>query len=94
MSTDHKLSLKTALFINVNVMLGIGIFMNTIVLTKIAGAFAFVAYALIGIMMLPLIISIAELIKMHPQGGFYIYARKEIHPFAGFLSAWGYFVGN
>jgi amino acid transporter len=94
MSSHRPLSLATAVLINVNVMLGIGIFINTVELTKRAGAFGSIAYAIVGIMLLPLIISIAELIKLHPQGGFYVYAQKEISTFAGFLSAWGYFTGK
>lgn len=75
-------------------MLGIGIFINTVELTKRAGAYGCLAYAIIGLMMLPLIISIAKLVRLHPDGGFYTYAKKEINTFAGFLSAWGYFTGK
>lgn len=94
MTTHRPLSLFTAVLINVNVMLGIGIFMNTVVLSQRAGAYGFVAYILVGLMLLPLIISVAEMVRLHPQGGFYVYAQKEINSFAGFLSAWGYFTGK
>lgn len=75
-------------------MLGVGIFINTVELTKRAGAYSSLVYVIIGLMMLPLIISIATLVRLHPDGGFYTYAKKEINSFAGFLSAWGYFTGK
>ena len=43
-------------------------------------------YILVGILMLPLILSIAQLLRLHPAGGFYTFAQKEINPFMGFLS--------
>lgn len=94
MSSSRPLSLFAAILININVMLGIGIFINTVELAKRAGAYGCLAYVIVGLMMLPLIISIARLVRIYPDGGFYIYARKEIGPLAGFLSGWGYFTGK
>lgn len=94
MPSTHKLSLSAAILICVNIMLGAGIFINTVELAKRAGILGFVAYALIGIMLLPLILSIAHLIKIHPSGGFYTFAQKEINPFFGFMSTWSYFTGK
>lgn len=75
-------------------MLGAGIFMNTTEIGKQTGALGALAYALVGLLLLPLISSIAHLVRMHPQGGFYTFARKEISVFAGFISAWSYFTGK
>ena len=94
MSAEHKLSLPTAILININIMLGAGIFINTALLAQGAGALGFLSYGTIGILLLPLILSIAALVKLHPSGGFYIFARREINPFFGFLSAWAYFTGK
>jgi amino acid transporter len=94
MNKESKLSFGMALLINLNIMLGVGIFINTVELSRQSGILGALSYLLIGIMMLPLIISIATLLKIHPSGGFYIFARNEISPFAGFMSAWGYFSGK
>src|SRR5271169_2910080 len=94
MTKEHMLSLPTAILININIMLGVGIFINTAELAKRAGALGCLSYALVGILLLPLIICVAELVKLHPSGGFYIFARREINPFFGFLSAWIYFTGK
>lgn len=91
---DYKLSLSTAILINVNIMLGAGIFINTPILAQRAEGLSGSMYLLVAILMLPLILSIAKLLRLHPSGGFYTFAQKEIHPFAGFLSGWSYFTAK
>lgn len=90
----QKLSLSAAILININIMLGAGLFINTTELTHRAGALSWLAYGLVGILMLPLILSIAQLARMYPSGGFYTYASKEFNPFWGFISTWVYFTGK
>lgn len=75
-------------------MLGAGIFINTVELAKRAGILGAFSYTLVGILMLPLILCIVELLQLHPQGGFYIFGKEELNPFAGFISAWSYFVSK
>ena len=91
---DYKISLLSAILININIMLGAGIFINTANLAKRAGELGAFMYILVGLLMLPLILSIAQLLKLHPAGGFYTFAQKEIGPFAGFLSGWSYFTAK
>lgn len=91
---EHKISMLSAIFINLNVMLGAGLFMNTTIVAQKGGGLGALGYLTIGILLLPLVISIASLIRLHPSGGFYTYGSKEIHPFAGFISAWSYFIGK
>lgn len=94
MAQDNKLSLPAAILINLNIMLGAGIFLNTDLLAKRAGALGFLMYPLIAIIMLPLIISIAKLVSIYPDAGFYGYGAHAIHPSVGFFSSWSYFVGK
>lgn len=75
-------------------MLGAGIFINTVELAKRAGLLGAFSYSIVGLLMLPLILCMAQLVSMHPSGGFYTYGRAEISPLAGFLSAWSYFTGK
>lgn len=75
-------------------MIGFGLFVNTVLLAKLTGSLGFLSYALTAALISPLIASIAALMKRHPVGGFYTYAARDIHPFAGFLSAWAYFTGK
>ncbi|MCX5922397.1 MAG: APC family permease [Candidatus Dependentiae bacterium] len=91
---EYKLSLPAAVLININIMLGAGIFINTPELAKQAGMLGAFNYLIVGVLMLPLILSIAQLLRLHPAGGFYTFAQKEINPFIGFLSGWSYFTSK
>lgn len=92
--SSFTLSLPTAILININIMLGAGIFLNTVPLAKFAGALSPLAYLMVGIMMLPLIMSIARLLKLFPGGSFYTFGALGVHPLIGFISAWSYFTGK
>jgi len=91
---EQSISLPMAILININIMMGSGIFLNTVLLAKGAGAVGFMSYLLVGSMLLPLVLTIAKLIEMHPSGGFYSYMSKEMNPFFGFITTWGYFTGK
>ncbi len=94
MSERHQLSLTSAIMINLNIMLGVGLFINTTELAQRAGTLGAFSYIIIGVLLLPLILSIVQLLQQYPTGGFYTFGQKAINPFAGFLSAWSYFTGK
>jgi len=94
MSQEQKLSLPMAILVNVNIMLGAGIFINTAELARMAGALGAFGYPGVALLMLPLILSIATLLRIHPGGGFYEFGARGIAPVAGFLSSWSYFTGK
>ena len=94
MTKKHALSLTSALLINLNIMIGTGIFINTAALSKFAGFLGFVSYLIIMVCILPLIACLIGLIKKYPSGSFYIYATKNYNSLAGFLAAWAYFTGK
>lgn len=94
MTHEYKLSLPAAILININIMLGAGVFLNTVEVSKRAGILGALAYTFVGLLLLPLIASIATLMRMHPSGGFYTFAQKEISSYAGFINAWIYFAGK
>lgn len=94
MNNNQKLSLTTAILINMNMMLGSGIFMNTALLAQHAGILGSFGYLVIGLFMLPMVLTMAQLLTMHPGGNFYTFAREHISPTFGFLNAWGYFIAK
>ena len=94
MSHHHKLSLQAAVFININIMMGSGIFINSTLLAHKAGWLGSVCYVMVGLLMLPLILTTMRLLGLYPSGGFYAFASKEIHPYAGFVSSWSYATGK
>lgn len=90
---EQSISLPIAILININIMMGSGIFLNTVLLANNAGSVGFVSYLIVGLMLLPLVLTIAKLIEMHP-GGFYDYVSNELNPFGGFITTWGYFAAK
>jgi len=93
-SVSPTLSLRNAVLINVNIMLGAGVFINAVELAKRTGFFSGFMYPLGGLLVLPLIICIAKLTQLYPDGGFYGFGAKYLNPFAGFMSGWSYFTGK
>ncbi len=94
MTKVYKLSLPAMVLINLNIMLGVGLFINTTELAKRAGILGALSYVTIGILLLPLALSIVQLLRLYPIGGFYAFGTKSMHPFAGFISTWSYFIGK
>jgi len=94
MTTLYRLSLKEAIFVNINVMIGAGIFVNTIPLSERIGIFSPLSYIIVGILLLPLIFSTMKLTEYYPEGGFYTYASSTLSTRLGFAAAWSYFIGK
>lgn len=94
MSTERKLSLPAAILININIMLGAGVFINTVELAQRTGLLSGFLYPIMGLLIVPLILVIAKLLQLHPAGGFYTFGEQEMNPFAGFISTWSYFIAK
>jgi amino acid transporter len=91
----NKISLFTATLICINAVLGGGIFVNPTPLTQYAGSWGFAGYLLAGIILLPLIITLSELARLHPvSGGLYVYSKEYLGSGLGFLSGWSYFLAR
>ena len=72
MSTSkQELSLFAAIIINLNIIIGSGVFINTAELAKRAGIFGALCYAVVGVLLFPLILSFVRLLQLYPGGGFY-----------------------
>jgi amino acid transporter len=91
----NKISLKTAVLLSINTMIGGGIFINTKPLTIIGGPLGFVGYLVSACLIFPLIVSIAELARLHPvSGGLYVYSKEYLGAQVGFVSSWSYFLSK
>jgi len=93
MAHTHKLSLFAAMFVNINIMLGTGVFINTVMLAQKVGGLGPLLYGMAGLLMLPLVLSIARLMDFYEQGTFYEFGAA-LSPYWGFISTWCYFVGK
>ncbi len=92
MSTEStKISLLAAVIVNVNIMIGSGVFINTIELAQRAGILGGLSYGIIGILLFPLILCFVKLLQLYPRGGFYSFCSTSLHPLFGFLNTWCYF---
>lgn len=90
-----KISPIAAAAICINTIIGGGLFINPNPLTTFAGPLGFGGYVLATIFLIPLLLSVAHLAKRNSvSGGLYVYSKLYVHPFAGFLSGWGYFIGK
>ncbi|MBN1549383.1 APC family permease [Candidatus Babeliales bacterium] len=92
--SSHKLSLFEATLLNVNIMLGTGAFINTVLLAHLSGMAGSVSYIVVAALLLPLLYVIGSLVNTYPDGGFYAYSKNTLGIFWGFISGWIYFVGK
>lgn len=91
---SQKLSLLSAILININIMLGSGVFINTTALTQQSGSLGALVYLIVGVLLLPLIMTIAQLLHHHQESGTFYDFGRSVSPFLGFVSSWGYFTGK
>ncbi len=90
-----KISPIIATLICINTMIAAGLFINPRPLTLMAGPLGFMGYVLSVIVLIPLILSIAQLARLHPvSGGLYVFSKTYLGPWMGFLSGWSYFIGK
>ena len=92
---EKKISLTRAILFCINTVMGAGLFLNPKVLVGLAGPYCFVGYLVAAIILLPLLLSMAELTRFQPvSGGVYVYGRTYLNSGMGFLSAWSFFIAK
>lgn len=90
----HKISLLTAILMNINIMVGSGILAGPAVMAAISGNASFLGWLVVALLFLPIVLSLVQLSRMCPgSGGFYAYAKEGLNKTAGFWSGWLYIVG-
>jgi amino acid transporter len=71
----------------------VGLVLSIQYIVTLAGAAAPLAFLVAFLIILMLGISLTQLARHHPSaGGYYTYISRTIHPRAGFLTAWVYFL--
>lgn len=90
----HMISLGTAILTNINLMVGAGIYFMPPLMAAAAGNISYLGWSLVGIIFLPVVMSIATIARLLPgQGSFFRYASKGMNNTIGFFSGWMYFLG-
>ena len=93
-SEKGKISLFTAILMNINIMVGAGIFIAPSIMAQKASFASFLGWPLVGILFFPVVWSIAQITKYFPgQSSFYNYSKNGINKTAGFITGWLYFLG-
>ncbi len=94
MKVAKKISFWSAVLMSINIIVGAGIFFNPQSVTHVAGSFGFLIWPLLGLLLFPVIWSLAQATTVFPgEGGFYNYCATAFNPTAGFLAHWAYLVG-
>jgi len=93
---NKKISLLLAIIININIVVGGGFFLSIRAgITNDAGSLASFSWILVGLMLLPLTLALANLAQKYPvSGGLYVYSQKTLGSLWGFISGWGYYIGT
>lgn len=90
-----KLPLWAAIFININIVVGGGFFLSASNVFGTSGLLAPLNWLFCGLLLTPLVGVLSYLSRLHPQaGGLYVYSKKTLGDFWGFISGWGYFIGT
>jgi amino acid transporter len=89
-----KLSLPSLILISLNIMLGAGVFINTAVLAQQTGSLSPLVYAIVGLLLFPLILGIIQLWKFSEHGCTFYDFGSHLSPFFGFISSWSFFLGK
>ena len=81
------------LAVNLNTMIGAGIFVYPALIAAAAQSLGFLSFGAVFCIMLPLVLSIAQLAVLHPtqEGGLYIYGKEALGNYVGALSSMIYF---
>ncbi len=95
MEHTKKISLFTAILMNINIIIGSAYFLGAGGILKKSGALSPITWIIWGFIMLPIVLILAKFTKIYPlAGGLYVYANKVLGSFWGFISGWSFFIGT
>lgn len=91
----RRLGLGDAVVIGLGAMIGAGIFAALAPAARAAGAGLLLGLVVAAFVAYCNATSSAALAALHPEsGGTYVYARKQLNAFCGFLAGWGFVIGK
>lgn len=94
MEEQGKISFAAAVLMNINIIVGSGIYANPQYMATSSGALSFLGWPLVAIMLLPIILAVAQAARVFPgEGGFYNYCKTGLNESAGFVANWAYLLG-
>ncbi len=91
----RRLTLTDAVVIGLGAMIGAGVFAAPGPAAAAAGSWLLVSLALAAVVAYANATSSAQLAAQYPEsGGTYVYARRRLGPYWGFLAGWSFVVGK
>jgi basic amino acid/polyamine antiporter, APA family len=91
----RRLGLRDAVVIGLSSMIGAGVFAALAPAARAAGSTLLLGLAVAGAIAYCNAVSSARLAALYPEsGGTYVYGRRRLGPFWGFLAGWGFVVGK
>ena len=94
MLEEKKISFMSAVLMNVNIIVGSGIYLFPPLMAKQAGGLSFLGWSLAGILLLPIVLTVAQAARIFPgEGGFYHYCKTALGEDIGFIANWAYLLG-
>ncbi|MFH1832004.1 MAG: APC family permease [bacterium] len=94
MPEPKKISFLAAILMNINIIVGSGIYIYPQFMTKQAGGISFLSWIFAGLLLLPIVLTIAQAARIFPgEGGFYNYSKTALGENMGFIANWAYLLG-
>ncbi len=94
MSEVKKIPFIAAVLMNINIIVGSGIYLFPPLMAKQAGGLSFMGWFLVGILLLPIVLTVAQAARIFPgEGGFYHYCKSALGEDVGFIANWAYLLG-
>lgn len=94
MEETKKISFLAAVLMNINTIVGSGIYIYPPLMAQAAGGLSFLTWAAAGLLLLPIVLTIAQAARIFPgEGGFYNYCTTALGQDAGFIANWAYLLG-
>lgn len=91
---QKKIPFITAVLMNINIIVGSGIYISPPLMAKQAGGLSFLGWIIAGLLLLPIVLSIALAARLFPgDGGFYNYCKTALGERWGFIANWAYLLG-
>ncbi len=89
----HTISVRMAVLIIINIILGTGVFINTAMLIQKTGFLGGFLYPVAGLFFLPIVLGMARLVSFYKEGTFYTFGASLSHRWAIFTSLF-YFIAK
>lgn len=93
MNTPHRVPFWLLIIMNINVIIGAGLFVNPAPLTRLGGVLGVLSYATVGLLILPIVLSVAATAQIYPatEGGLNFYIQSGLGKIWGLIGIGSYF---